>query len=162
MTRFGPSAVLPPRLPSKRPLRAVVDTNTWIRFLLHPGSIRPFWESLLNGRYVVLLLSKALLEEIGEILLRYDADPAEFATFCRGLLARKQAEIIDVVSQVTDCEDADDNFLLELIIDGQADLLVSGDRHLLALRPAYGGARILTYAEFRHWRLRRLRLPPGT
>jgi putative PIN family toxin of toxin-antitoxin system len=156
-----PSVVLPPRLPNKRPLRAVIDTNTWIRFLLHPGSIKPFWESLVSRQYIVLLLSRELLEEIGEILLRYEVDPAEFAAFCRGLLARKQAEIIGVTSQITDCEDRDDNFLLELVIDGSADLLVSGDRHLLAFRPAYGGARILTYEEFRQWRQRRLRLPHG-
>lgn len=110
---------------------------------------------------VVLLLSSALLEEIGEILLRYEVDPAEFAAFCRGLLARKQAEIIEVTSQLTDCEDPDDNFLLNLIVDGRADLLVSGDRHLLSLRPAYGNTRILTYEEFRAWRQRRLRLPRG-
>ena len=144
-----PKNVLP-RL--RRPLRVVVDTNAWIRFLLHPGALSSFWRPLLESKRVRLLLSQELLAEIGEILSRYHTDPAELVAFVRGVVARKQAQLVVVTSTVEDCVDPDDNFLLALAKDGRADLLVSGDRHLLDLGPARYGARIVAYEAFRAWR----------
>ncbi|MEI6790430.1 MAG: putative toxin-antitoxin system toxin component, PIN family [Myxococcaceae bacterium] len=48
---------------------------------------------------------------------------------------------------VPDCDDPDDVMFLELATAGQADYLVSGDKHLLKVRN-YAGGQVITPAEF--------------
>ena len=45
------------------------------------------------------------------------------------------ADIVDVKSSVNVCRDVNDNFLLELCIDGKVDYLITGDEDLLILNP---------------------------
>lgn len=44
-------------------------------------------------------------------------------------------------------EDPDDNRVLECALEARADLIVTGDRHLLKMR-RYGGTRIVKASEF--------------
>jgi len=48
---------------------------------------------------------------------------------------------------VTDCEDPDDNRILEAAVEGLADVIVSGDKHLLRMK-SLRGVEILTIGEF--------------
>ncbi len=52
-----------------------------------------------------------------------------------------------MVHTVTDCVDPKDNKFLELALSGDADLILTGDDHLLRLRP-WRGIPILTPREF--------------
>ena len=56
-------------------------------------------------------------------------------------------EIVPVVRLVRACRDARDDKFLEAAINGGADLLVTGDKDLLALHP-FSGVEILTPAEY--------------
>jgi putative PIN family toxin of toxin-antitoxin system len=49
------------------------------------------------------------------------------------MLAR--AELITITERVTACRDPDDDKFLELAVNGRADLIVSGNRDLIALNP---------------------------
>ena len=51
------------------------------------------------------------------------------------------------ISVVTDCTDPDDNRFLELAIDGQASIIVTGDAQLLVL-DGWRKIRILKNAAF--------------
>ena len=51
-------------------------------------------------------------------------------------------EVLDVIA-----EDPDDNRVLECAVKGRADLIVSGDRHLLKLG-SYQGIAIVTVRQF--------------
>ena len=48
---------------------------------------------------------------------------------------------------ITDCRDPADNMFLELAVEGQADIIISGDNDLLSLNP-FRGIKIITAAEF--------------
>ena len=45
------------------------------------------------------------------------------------------AEKITITENITDCEDPKDDQFLELAISGKANLIVSGDPHLLKMNP---------------------------
>lgn len=57
------------------------------------------------------------------------------------------ADFIEVKSKVDICRDPKDNFLLALAQDGNANLLLTGDKDLLALRK-YGSTKILTITDY--------------
>jgi putative PIN family toxin of toxin-antitoxin system len=57
------------------------------------------------------------------------------------------SEVIGVQTRVTECSDPKDNEFLELAIDGNAQLIVSGDSHLRDLHP-FRGFAIVTPGEF--------------
>jgi putative PIN family toxin of toxin-antitoxin system len=58
----------------------------------------------------------------------------------------KEAELIEITEEITDCRDIKDNKFLELAICGKADCVVSGDDDLLVLHP-FRGILILTPEE---------------
>ncbi len=57
------------------------------------------------------------------------------------------AEFVEVTSDVTECRDPKDNFLLSLAVDGNADYLLTGDNDLLVLE-RIGDTEIKTISEF--------------
>lgn len=56
-------------------------------------------------------------------------------------------DLIHVSSRVDICRDPNDNFLLELAEDGNADYLLTGDQDLLSIRK-YGNTEIIKISEF--------------
>jgi putative PIN family toxin of toxin-antitoxin system len=56
-------------------------------------------------------------------------------------------EVVDVVHTVRDCVDLKDNMILELALSGGADIILSGDDHLLRLHP-WRGIRILKPVDY--------------
>jgi putative PIN family toxin of toxin-antitoxin system len=54
---------------------------------------------------------------------------------------------VDITCEIRDCRDQKDNMLLELALSGSADLILTGDRDLLALHP-WRGVAILAPAAF--------------
>ena len=56
-------------------------------------------------------------------------------------------ELVEVTSEVSVCRDPNDNFILALCKDSDADFLLTGDKDLLALNP-FGKTKILSIAAF--------------
>jgi uncharacterized protein len=83
----------------------------------------------------VLLTSPAALAELFEVLDRPKFDryvnPEQRLDFAHAYLHR--AETVQPTTTLTACRDPDDKRLLELALNGHADLLVTGDDDLLAL-----------------------------
>jgi predicted nucleic acid-binding protein len=59
----------------------------------------------------------------------------------------RTAERVGVVERIRACRDPDDDKFLELAVNGRADMIVSGDVDLLALRP-FRGIPVLGPAAF--------------
>lgn len=57
------------------------------------------------------------------------------------------AEFVNVTSNISECRDPKDNFLLSLAVDGKADYLLTGDKDLLVLKKI-GVTEIKTISEF--------------
>lgn len=127
-------------------IRVVLDTNVYISALMFgglPGSLLDL--ALLQSFLPVI--SPALLDELDEKLrLKFEVS-AEDAAIIRAKL-ESIAKIVrpDMVLHVI-ADDPDDNRVLECAIQGSADYIVTGDRHLLKLG-SYEAIPIVTVRQF--------------
>lgn len=118
-------------------MRAVLDTNVLLSGLLWHGAPHALVEHVRAGT-LTLISSPALLAEFAEairrpkvrtVLARARTDPER----ALGEL-RRLAELVDPPALAAPVSrDPDDDAVLALAVAAEADLIVSGDRDLLAL-----------------------------
>jgi putative PIN family toxin of toxin-antitoxin system len=126
--------------------RVVLDTNVYISALLFGGLPGSVLDLAILGAFT-LILSPALLDELDEKLRAKFEMTMEDTAFLRARL-ETLGEIVEpgeVLKVIVD--DPDDNRVLECAVKGKADLIVSGDRHLLKLG-MYRGIKIVTVRQF--------------
>jgi putative PIN family toxin of toxin-antitoxin system len=124
-------------------LRCVFDTNVLISALLLPDS-KPRQALQLALRQGKVLISFATLAELYEVLgrkkfLRY-IDEEDIRNFLAALT--REAEWVEVDTQIAACRDPKDDKFLGVAANGNATHIVTGDTDLLALNP-YRGIQIL-------------------
>jgi len=128
--------------------RVVLDTNALISRLLSRGSVPARAVDLALAHHQILA-SEATLMELAEVLSRAKFDPYltidERQNFLR--LFDRIAERIEVVRAIRVCRDPRDDKFLELAVEGEADIIITGDNDLLTLDP-FQGISILTPARF--------------
>lgn len=116
--------------------RIILDTNILISRMLLPGSVAGRAVSRILDR-VRPIVSEETLAELAETLSRPKFDRyvnlEDRREFFR--LFARVAEWVPVTTTIRDCRDPKDNKFLELAVDGQASLLVTGDTDLLDLTP---------------------------
>src|SRR3954462_9577286 len=128
--------------------RIVVDTNTLVSRLLLPRSVpaQAVRRAIDEG---VLLVSAATMAELAEVLARAKFDPyvsiEERQQFVR--LLGRTAKLVPIVRHVQACRDPKDDKFLEVAVNGEAHLIVSGDGDLLDLG-AFQGIPIMTAAAY--------------
>ncbi|MGH2971919.1 MAG: putative toxin-antitoxin system toxin component, PIN family [Gaiellaceae bacterium] len=115
-------------------MKVVVDTNVLVSALIFPGGApEAVYRLALDGR-IDLATSRPLLAELGRVLtdtFGWDDAHAEAAV----ALLIGIAQIVDPDEGVTEIDtDPADNRVLEAALADQAEAIVSGDGHLLALR----------------------------
>lgn len=126
--------------------RVTVDTNVLISALVFQGLPGEFLALALAGSFQ-LITSPVLLDELNERLrFKFLWSPAKASQ------ARSELEILcEVVSTVNHLaiivDDPDDDRVLECAAAGRAEIIVSGDRHLLKLG-SFDGITILTVRQF--------------
>src|SRR5581483_2187700 len=127
LTALSMSAVKPTGL------RVVLDTNVYISAFTHPKGVpAKVWQQAITRQYTAVI-SPAIMIKIARVL-RLDFEWDEKQLTARLKLVAKVAEIlrpgitIDAIKA-----DPDDNRIIECAVDGNADLIVSGDQHLLKL-----------------------------
>lgn len=135
-------------MPSDDLARIVVDTNVLICAALLPQSMsaRALEYALDNFQ---LVQSADTLAELVDVIMR-----PKFARYLdeerrsRFLFMIAQiSELVGAQTRVTACIDPKDNKFLELAIDANASIVLSGDSHLLDLHP-YRGIAITAPANF--------------
>ena len=128
--------------------RVAVDTGVLISHLLLPDST-PGQVVRRAVNEAQLLASDDTLEELAEVLSRSKFDPyltiGERQEFLRLLL--RIVERVPIIQSVQACRDPGDDKFLELAVNGQADVLVTGDKDLLDLDP-FRGIPVLTPRAF--------------
>jgi hypothetical protein len=132
----------------KSNLRFVFDTNAIVSGLLIPDS-KPrlaFDRAQDQGS---ILISIPILTELNEVLSREKFDKYLDEEQRKSFLAvlAKEAELIEIREEITDCRDPKDNKFLEVAICGNADCIISGDKDLLVLNP-FRGVTVLKPDEF--------------
>ena len=118
--------------------RVVLDSNVYVSAFTHPqGPPFQIWRQGLERRYT-LLICPAIISEVAESLrLDFDWDDARVIRRMK-LLTRVPEVVIPKVTLEEITEDPDDDRILECAVDGRADLIVSGDRHLRRLKSFRG------------------------
>lgn len=121
-------------MPNK-PERIILDTNLLISFLISNSFYK--LDKLIEQNKIVFILSATLINEFMDVVSRPKFRKIFTERQVLEVLTKIQnhSDIIDVRSSVNVCRDANDNFLLELCIDGKADYLITGDEDLLVLNP---------------------------
>lgn len=112
-------------------LRAVIDTNLFVRGLLKGPGTTPLIQAWKEGRFQ-LVTSEELLAELFEVLAR-----PKFARYFTqddvrdlGELIYERAKVVEPTIHVDWCRDPKDNIFLDVAIAGQASHLVTGDDDL--------------------------------
>ena len=134
-------------------MKAVFDTNAFVSALLISGSKGEQAFLLAQRRQVDLYSSVAILTETAQVLRTKFDQPEKDITIALKLIARAAA-IVQPSRKVNAVRDPPDNRILECALEAQADMVVTGDQHLLELKQ-FEGIQILRLADF-------LRLFPRT
>ena len=130
------------------PERIVADTNLLVSRLLLPQSLpaQAVRKAVDEGQ---LLVSDATLGELADVLSRAKFDPyvslEDRQDFIRVL--NRVAERIIVTAPIKACRDPKDDKFLEVALNGEANLILTGDRDLLALHP-FRGVDILSPRDY--------------
>lgn len=128
-------------------MKVVLDTNVLVSALIKAGKPRDLFNKLAKNKQIVL--SRAILEEFLDVIedfkvAKYTSEQ-DIAVFLNAL--GNAATIVQVKSRFKAVkEDPDDDIIVRAAYDGKADYIVSGDRHLFALKE-FKGIRILTVDE---------------
>ena len=129
--------------------RVVVDTNVLISAALRPvGTPRAVVNTIRAARGV-LLFSNETLQELHGRLFRPKFDRyvsrAVRSVFLVQLMG--VSERVSITGAKLGCADPQDDMFLETAMVGEADCLITGDRHLLEMTP-FRDISILTPAAF--------------
>jgi putative PIN family toxin of toxin-antitoxin system len=129
--------------------RAVLDTNVLVSALISPGGPSAALVLELRAGGFELVASPTLLDELRDVLGREKFRRYVTESECVAYvdLIRREATILDdpPPSARPLSADPDDEYLVDLARAAAADVLVSGDAHLLELRDRLP---VLTPAEF--------------
>lgn len=121
------------------PQRIVADTNLLVSRLLLPQSLlaQAVRKAVDEGQ---LLVSDATLGGLADVLSRAKFDPyvtlKDRQDFIRVL--NRVAERVIVTAPIKVCRDPKDDKFLEVALNGEANLILTSDRDLLALHPFRG------------------------
>lgn len=115
-------------------MKIILDTNVWISYLLSNNLL---WiDGLFESNDFELLFSNKLFSEFLEVTQRPKIKKYFSKKKLELLISRfeEYGLVVNPISKIQKCRDPNDDFLLELAIDGNADYLITGDKDLLVLK----------------------------
>ena len=113
--------------------KTILDTNLWINYLITHKFDK--LDDLIETGKIELLFSQELMEEFISVAKRpkftkYFTDDDIRNTL---RLFDTYGKLVKIKSNIIECRDYKDNFLLNLAVDGKADFLVTGDKDLIVI-----------------------------
>jgi|SRR5215813_11339566 len=127
-------------------MRVVFDTNIFISAFLIPGSQGERAFLLAQRKKVSLFTSVAILTETAQKLReKFSQEETDIRAALK--LISRAAKVLRPPTSVHILADEPDNRILECALAAQADLIVSGDRHLRQLKK-FQGISIIRLADF--------------
>lgn len=122
---------------ARKMIRVIVDTNVLVSALIGHGKPRRLVLKLL-GKHTVIL-SREMLAELADVLARdrFMIKDSQLERFLSGLVRKSEIVTISTRFKMIS-EDPDDDTVLNAAYSGKANYIVTGDRHLLALREFKG------------------------
>jgi putative PIN family toxin of toxin-antitoxin system len=124
-------------------LRVVLDTNVLVSAVVSDGKSRELLRRGIANRFSIVT-SDLILKELVKVLRRpkFKTSEDEIRRIIIALV--RTAEVVSVKSKLKAVkEDPKDDMIVETAYDGRADMIVTGDSHLLALEN-FRGIKIIT------------------
>jgi hypothetical protein len=130
-----------------RPLKVIIDTNIWISLIISKKVNE--LELLLYSKEIRLLFSEELIQEISQTIKKPKLSKYFQSTGIEDMFDAFDPfiDMIEVSSQVRICRDSNDDFLLNLAIDGNANYLLTGDLDILSLKKI-GNTQVVKISDF--------------
>ncbi|MEO8338897.1 MAG: putative toxin-antitoxin system toxin component, PIN family [Nitrospirota bacterium] len=127
-------------------MKVVYDTNVFVSAFIVPGSKGEDALLLAQRHKVDLYSSVPILTETARIHRAKFDEPEHDVTDALKMIGRA-ATFVRPLRTVSLLDDSPDNRILECAVTAQADLIVTGDHHLLDLRE-FEGIPIVRLADF--------------
>lgn len=119
-------------------LRVVLDTNVLVSAIISDGKPRDLLRRGISKQFSIVT-SELLLKELGRVLRRPKFRTSEDEVNRIIIALVQTAEVVNVTSKLKVVEaDPKDNMVIETAYNGGADMIVTGDSHLLALKDFKG------------------------
>ncbi len=127
-------------------MRIIFDTNILVSAFTLPGrSADAALSRVIEGKDQ-LLISRAIIDELLGVLARkFSRDREELARVA--VILADIAELVRPKHNLHVLADEPDNRILECAVEGRADVVVTGDRAMLALS-RYSGVRLISLREY--------------
>ena len=124
--------------------RIVVDSNVFISGILFPGRVRLVLDSIIANN--TIYCSEELIEEVKRILItKFQVTDEILSKFLELIdLTHK----IQVHATVMESRDPNDDFILALAEECEADFIVTGDKDLLTIK-AWRSTKIISPSEYK-------------
>lgn len=118
-------------------LRVVFDTNVVVSALRFQASHLAWLRAHWAARVVQVLGSRATVDELIAVLAypKFELTPADIAALLGDFLPVVEVVEASHVRNAPRCREAADQKFIDLAICGRADVVVTGDKDLLGLRP---------------------------
>ncbi len=127
-------------------MKVVFDTNVYVSAFLLPGSLAEDAFHRVQRRQATLFTSVPILTEAaGAFRTKFQQGEEDVAAALR--LTGRAATIVKSSGRIMVLEDLPDNRILECAVEAGADLIVTGDHHLLRLK-TYQDVTIVRVADF--------------
>ncbi len=128
-------------------LRVTLDTNVYLSaFLFQDGIMADLWRFAEAGRYTVILSPFIVREFMEKLREKFKVSEADRERIKRTVV--RVAEIVQPKTvPVVIADDPNDDHILACAVAGKADILVSGNKHLLRLKE-YEGIPIVRPRDF--------------
>jgi putative PIN family toxin of toxin-antitoxin system len=124
-------------------LRAVLDTSVLVSAVVSDGKSRELLRRGIANRFSIVT-SDLILKELVKVLRRPKFETSEDEIHRIIIALVGTAEVVSVKSKLKAVrDDPEDDMIVETAYDGRADMIVTGDSHLLALEN-FGGIKIIT------------------
>jgi putative PIN family toxin of toxin-antitoxin system len=125
-------------------MKVVFDTNIFISAFLVPGGQGE--RALLARKHFVLYTSVAILTETAQKLRdKFDQSEEDIRQALK--LISHIGQVLQPTTRLNVLKDAPDNRILKCALEARADLVVTGDRHLLRLKE-FQTTSIIRLADF--------------
>lgn len=127
-------------------MKVVFDTNILISALALPGGRADSAISRIINGIDELILSKAILDELLEVLARkFSRDANELARVA--IFLTELATFVKPRRKLQVLNDEPDNRILECALSGDAEVIVTGDNAMLKLAE-FRGVRVMTLSDY--------------
>ena len=127
--------------------KLVLDTNNLISALGWKGNPKTIFNQIIEEKFELLLSGK----QMNELLRVADYPKFKFTQEQKDRFISIILEISTLIETKENLniikEDPQDNMILECALEGKADYIISGDRHLLGLKE-FRGIKIVTAKQF--------------